>query len=533
MITTSLVQTLLAVCLSCTTSVAQERRLEFSVDPRIELLAAVQMLSAYNERYGLLTRYDFEYKRAMTDQFLPYAHHPAVALFDTMSTHGFAFDAPPTLMLHLSEPPALDVETEIPEALIERAGGAQQLTEFLARLRDFARESGFMRFYASQTPVIAEIVRRSERQAEGGDYIETLERYYGMRQHGYHIVLAPLFHQGGYGPKIQLSDGSYDLYNITGPKGVVDGYPTFGSAEDLRHLALHEFGHSFVNPTTERFSELVAGYEALYEPIREKMTAMAYPQWEVAVNEHIIRAVTTRMVYLREGRPEGDRVMQIEKGRGFIYVPALMARLEIYEAERDRYPDFIAFYPRLVEAFDSLSNLDIAAEFGLDRFGGTINAVTEIESSVVLIIPTAEADADAQLKIHDYVRRVKEALYPSTPILTDAEALERDLSGNAIVAYGTMNGNLWLAAHADRLPMRIEADRIVADSAYRGTDLRLIAAWPNPYNPARGMLIYTAQRAADVVGINGVFHGPTDYVIARGQERLREGYYAKDGDWRF
>jgi len=177
--------------------------------------------------------------------------------------------------------------------------------------------------------------------------------------------------------------------------------------------------------------------------------------------------------------------------------------------------------------------LDIVAEFGLDRFAGTINGVTDNVSSVVLIVPTAEADVDDQTKIHEYVKRVQEALYPNTPILTDAEALKRDLSGDAIVVYGTMKGNLWLAEHADGLPIRVEADRIVADSVYPGTDLRLITAWPNPYNAARGMLIYTAQRAAEVVGINGVFHGPTDYVIARGQERLREGYYDKNGDWRF
>lgn len=528
-----LIPALLAISLLCTTALAQERRLEFRVDPRVELLAAVQLLSTYNERYGLLTRYDFEYKRAMAEYFEAYADHPVVALFDSLSAQGFSFDAPPTLMLHLSGPPALAVRTDIPEALIERAGGAERLADFLGQLRDFAQESEFMSFYASQAPAIAEIVRRTERLAEGGDYVETLERYYGMRQHSYCIVLAPLFHQGGYGPKVEWADGSYDVYNITGTKGVVDGLPTFGSAENLRHVALHEFGHSFVNPITGSFRDRVAGYESLYEPISGKMTAMAYPNWEVAVNEHIIRAVTTRMVFIQEGQSQGDRVMQVEESRGFIYVPALAGRLEIYEAERDHYPDFASFYPRLLEAFDSLSRLDIVAEFGLDRFSGTINGVTENAPSVVLIVPTAEADADAQAKIRDYVRRVQEALYPNTPILTDAEALRRDLSGDAIVVYGTLRGNLWLAEHADRLPLRIEADRIVADSVYPGNDLRLITAWPSPYNPARGMLIYTAQRAADVVGINGVFHGPTDYVIARGQESLREGYYDKNGDWRF
>lgn len=525
---------LLVVCLSSTMAADEDRRLEFSVDPRIELLAAVQMLSGYNDRFGLLTRFDFEYKEAMRAHFQPFSNHPVVQLFDTMSTQGFSFDAPPTVMLHLSPPPELEVQAELPAELIARAGGAERLDTFLERLRDFSRESEFTNFFASRAPEIAEMERRTEALAEGADYIGTLENYYGMRQHGYHFVLAPLFHQGGYGPKVERADGSYDLYNITGPVGVVDGYPTFGSAENLRHVALHEFGHSFVNPTTERFRDEVARYEALYEPLREKMTAMAYPHWEVSVNEHIIRAVTTRMAYIREGVEEGVRLMELESSRGFIYVPALAAKLEAYEAQRDRYPDFASFYPELLTAFDSLSKLDIVAEFGLDRFRGTINAVTEIETAVVLVIPTGEKDAESQARIHDYVRRVQQALYPNVPILTDVEALERDLSENAVVAYGTLEGNLLLARYAGELPVRIEADRIVADSVYRGHDLRLITAWPNPANPARGVLIYTAQRAEDIPGINSVFHGPTDYVVARGTDRLWEGDYVKsDGTWTF
>jgi hypothetical protein len=530
----SAIPLLLIAYLSCAGTPQEEpRQLEIEVDPRIELLAAVQLLSGYNDRYGLLTRYEFEYKSDMQEYFEPYRDHPVVELFDSMSARGFSFDAPPAAMLHVSHPPELAPQVEFTEEIVVRAGGAEQLAAFLDGLRNFATTSDFMTFFASQVPAIAEMVDRTEALAEGEDYIATLESYYGMRQNSYHIVLAPLFHHGGYGPKVERADGSHDLYNVTGPKGVVDGYPQFGSAENLRHVALHEFGHSFVNPTTESFRQEVARYESLYEPIREKMSAMAYPRWEVSVNEHIIRAVTTRMVYNREGQEEGDRVMEIERTRGFVYVPALAAKLELYEADRDRYPDFASFYPELIAAFEELSELDIVAEFGLDKFGGTINAVTEISTAVVLIVPTNEVDPEAQAKIHEYVTQVQQMLYKNVPIISDREALERDLSENAIVAYGTMTGNLWLAQLADDLPVRIEPGRIIADSVYPGENLRFITAWPNPYNPARGITVYTAQRAEDVVGINSVFHGPTDYVIAEGTERLREGYYTKDGTWRF
>ncbi len=48
----------------------------------------------------------------------------------------------------------------------------------------------------------------------------------------------------------------------------------------------------------------------------------------------------------------------------------------------------------------------------------------------------------------------------------------------------------------------------------------------------RGMVFYTAQQPQDVVGINNVFHGPTDYVIARATEALVSANYdKKNGTW--
>ncbi len=167
-------------------------------------------------------------------------------------------------------------------------------------------------------------------------------------------------------------------------------------------------------------------------------------------------------------------------------------------------------------------------------FTGNINAVGADRESVVLIVPTNESDKAVQSKIQGYVKAVRDRFYKGRPILTDEEALEQDLSSNAILVYGTPEGNLWLAKHFVELPVKIESHRIVVDEAYSGDDLRFITSWPNPENPAKGLRIYTAQRAEDVVGINSVFHGPTDYVIARGREILKAAYYHKqDGQWTF
>jgi hypothetical protein len=82
----------------------------------------------------------------------------------------------------------------------------------------------------------------------------------------------------------------------------------------------------------------------------EVMRRQAYGNWESTVNEHIVRAVTTRLAYLHYGAEAGDRALRGEQERGFIHVAALCAALERYEAARDTYPTLNDFYPELLAA---------------------------------------------------------------------------------------------------------------------------------------------------------------------------------------
>jgi serine/threonine protein kinase len=167
-------------------------------------------------------------------------------------------------------------------------------------------------------------------------------------------------------------------------------------------------------------------------------------------------------------------------------------------------------------------------------YRGPINAIGDDRKSYVLILPTHEADEKAQQELHEYVHRIRDQAMAGASIITDQEALKRDFSANVLLVYGTPVGNLWLARHVPELQKWIEPAQIIADQPYSGTDLRFITTWPNPFHAGKGMTIYTAQRTDEIPGINAVFHGPSDYVIARGTQILRNGHYAKDeGGWRF
>jgi hypothetical protein len=512
-------------------SLPPPRAVNIMVDSRIELLAVVQFLSGYDERYRLITRFDFPYKQDVREYFSTYRNHPAVQLFDRLSAEGFSFDAPPTVMLYLSKPPEFAIEKPFTEYLNKRAGGAERLKKFIELLRDFAGKTEFVAFFKAHNGTFQRMVANAQSKMGGINYAQTLQDYYGMSQNSYNIILAPLF-TGGYGPRIERSGGKYDVYSILGPMNMKDGQPAFGSEESFRHIAWHEFSHSFVNPTTAKFSKEIDKYKTLYEPMANKMREQAYPDWRTCINEHVVRAVTTRLVCREIGSKAGAQALDREKTRGFAYVGALCESLARYEKQRDKYPTFVDFYPELVSVFRGLSEKHLGQDFYAIPFKGTINAAVVDRTSAILVVPTNEKDKRVQEKIHSFVGNIQKRFFKGRPILTDKEALQKDLSKSTVIAYGTPKGNLFIAKYIAGIPVRIESDRIVADKVYEGANLRFITAWPNPHNPEKGMVFYTAQRAANVLNINSVFHGPTDYVIARAAEPLTSANYNKqNGTW--
>ena len=151
---------------------------------------------------------------------------------------------------------------------------------------------------------------------------------------------------------------------------------------------------------------------------------------------------------------------------------------------------------------------------------------------LVIILPTHEEDLSVQQQIHDYVNGIFSQ--GAGEFLTDQEALTHNLAGKNILAYGTMSGNTWLAEYIESLPIRIEPNYIDAGEIIEGSDLRLVAVWDNPVDPDRGLVVYTAQQAEQVVGIQDIYAGETQFLISRGQRIMKQAYYIWTGSgWTF
>jgi hypothetical protein len=324
----------------------QATPVEISVDPRVELLAVVQSLAGYDQ----LGTGDLDYRREVLTRFAPWRAHPAVTLFARMAREGFSRDAPPAVMLRLAEPPALELRAPFSVYVETRAGGRERLFAFLDSLRDFAAESRFMEFYAAHERHFRRLVGDARRVLRRTRVVGPLEEYFGVREHGYHLILAPLLHAGGYAAEVERPPGIVDCYAILGPSRASHGRPRFWDPDALEALLWHEFSHVFVGNLPESCRREIAADSALFEPLRARMLPQGYARWEVCADEHLVRAVGVRLVARMEGAHAAEKALDLQLRLGFAYLPRLLVALERFERERALFPTLGDFCPALADA---------------------------------------------------------------------------------------------------------------------------------------------------------------------------------------
>jgi len=333
-----------------------------SVDPRIELLMIVQFLGSYREKMftTALTKFDYQYTRDVEKHFGPYRTHRAVTLFDQMWQKGFWLGAPVEAMIYCTMPPDIGLSPSVSDFVKARAGGDQNVREFVVALAEFARDSHFAEFYKEHRDAYDHAVGSTAANLRKDELLSVLESYYGMKQGSYTIVTAMLGHYGGFGPRIERSPGVYDIFSIGGPSKMKAGEPVFfGDSEGLRAIVWHEFSHPFINPMTARHPELISQYSAtiyskILNPTGKKSiesTADRQTAIEESVNEQVIRAVNIRLVERNISHSLALEKMANEKKRGYLFVDALCLKLAEYEKQREKYPTIESFYPELLKAF--------------------------------------------------------------------------------------------------------------------------------------------------------------------------------------
>jgi hypothetical protein len=249
------------------------------------------------------------------------------------------------------------------------AGSRAKLDEFVQGMRLFARDANFMDFFKDHETVYSRLASDYRKNMEW-DYVKDLEQYYGYGQDSYHLILAPLFHPGGFGPRIKTPEGYYQAYAIIGAKGVTEDQPNFGSGDSMRRLCWHEFSHSFVNHVTDLHLDQLRGPVGALEsqtlPAQVIEQIKAFGMWDVHLadqtSEYVVRAATTRLTALRLGPEKASQALELEKNAGFPHLEAICESLEQYEKQRDTYPTLKDYFPQIVAVFEKLAGPDLQPE---------------------------------------------------------------------------------------------------------------------------------------------------------------------------
>jgi len=192
--------------------------------------------------------------------------------------------------------------------------------------------------------------------------IETLEDYFGAKQHGYHLILAPLF-IGAYGYRMKAND-SFERYAVCGPTEIEGDIPVFDFSfyYDL-------FVSCFTRPLTDEFLEEYENPMRLYELYEPIMEEMKYG-WAIMIDAHIIMAVTAKLF-------NGEWYLDYGESMGFIYIRPVFHLLSKYD--RDSYPSFREFYPEIVELFNAIADEHDLVVHVVDEKGeGLPNAVVSV-----------------------------------------------------------------------------------------------------------------------------------------------------------
>lgn len=326
--------------------------LEVGVDARVELICIIFRLAGNPEyQRGKVN----SYIKDIEQHFEPVREHAVIKLVRQLrATRGVGFDAPMSLAIHLKDLESLAERLPWdprPPNLDNRWQPAET-KKFLAEARKFAHEAKFAEFVAAHKELYAETNRRARQLLEREGRLDWFGRFFGARP-GAQFRMVPALVNGGsnYGPQIKTDTGE-ELYCILGVWHTdTKGLPVFD--REVLDTVAHEFCHSYVNPHVyARTKELAAAGQRLFEPVRERMQRMAYGNWQTMLHESIVRASVVRYLDATQGRAAAARQVLQEQNRGFAWTLELAQLLEKYEAQRDQYPDFAAFMPRIVEFFN-------------------------------------------------------------------------------------------------------------------------------------------------------------------------------------
>jgi len=340
------------------------------ITPEVELLAGVLSQTTWIDRKGIGPEGDGNYYfQELQAFFEDYKDHEAIKIAQDLTDRGFTFDAPLGFIVTLGSLPELEPKAEYSEYLVGRAepnnlldrifgpDGQRKLEDFRLALIDLAEKSEFMSFFNLYRDDFKGYLEKTMEGFDAGRKINWLSDFTGLdTENEYYTILTPaMFPGGGYGPSVELPDGSYQFYQIVRERGFSQAEPEFPTGIGFNRLTLHEWGHSFIDPGVEAHSEyILENLKDHFHKVEDSMRSQAYDSPMIFFREQILRAVTT----VASGELYGEKYYYEELEhhieRDFHLTEVTVKLIEKYIDNRDNYNAFEEFVPEILEEYKRL-----------------------------------------------------------------------------------------------------------------------------------------------------------------------------------
>jgi len=326
---------------------AQELRAE--VDPRVELMSILFRLAGNPEYHQCRVPL---YDQAIDKYFAPYRDHEAVQLARSL---GIRFEAPMKIAAYVRDVDTLDerVPFDRPSVHLFEKWDAGKARAFLSAARRFAAETNFEGFLKSQQPLYEATNDRLQtflrEKADVGWFI----RFFGPPGPAAFVIVPGLANGApSYAARMIDETGAQEVYAIPGVSKVdAEGLPVFDS--DWGVTMAHEIADTYASPAINKFAagmENAAGQ--IYEVVAAAMQRQSYGNWKTMLNESLARAATIEYVTEHDGPGAARIVIGKENSRSFFWMSGLVDLLEAYRKDREQYPTFESFMPRVVSFFN-------------------------------------------------------------------------------------------------------------------------------------------------------------------------------------
>ncbi len=125
-----------------------------------------------------------------------------------------------------------------------------------------------------------------------------------------------------------------------------------------------------------------------------------------------------------------------------------------------------------------------------------------------------QGDEKTRVYLEALLEQFRNTMGPGRTVRSDAELTDADVQSHTIYIYGTPGNHTLFRRLRQQLPIVFEDDGVVVgDKKCRGRDVGAIFVCPNPLNPQHRLVVYGTVSPEALNNLNGVFHGPTDYVV--------------------